>query len=131
MKLSSSDRSTLVRLASSLPKGSEERRAILAGLRALPKKLLPWKYDRFFHVSSYTRKSVDGLISAMFGWSEVDKEGYANNPEFYSWSVSQSLPEDGKMYSPKYKLLKKGKSRSIEQAQKDVDLFLAKKGYTD
>ncbi len=31
-KLTASDRKTLIRLASTLPKGSEERRAILAGL---------------------------------------------------------------------------------------------------
>ena len=31
--LTSSDRSALIRLAASLPKGSEERRAILAGLK--------------------------------------------------------------------------------------------------
>jgi len=35
-KLSSQDRSNLIKLASSLPKSSEERRAILAGLRAHP-----------------------------------------------------------------------------------------------
>jgi hypothetical protein len=33
MKLTASDRSAMIRLASSLPKGSDERRAILAGLK--------------------------------------------------------------------------------------------------
>jgi hypothetical protein len=33
MKLTASDRKALVRLAGTLPKGSEERRAILAGLK--------------------------------------------------------------------------------------------------
>jgi hypothetical protein len=38
MDITASDRSTLIRVASSLPKGSEERRAILAGLRQAEEK---------------------------------------------------------------------------------------------
>ena len=33
MNLTATDRSALIRLASNLPKGSEERRTILAGLK--------------------------------------------------------------------------------------------------
>jgi len=36
-KLSTSDRSVLIKLASALPRGSKERRAILSGLRQVPK----------------------------------------------------------------------------------------------
>lgn len=45
-KLTASDRSALIRLASSLPKGSEERRAILAGLvKGHPELGIPDSYE--------------------------------------------------------------------------------------
>ena len=37
--LSASDRSALIRMASTLPKGSPERKAILAGLRTEPSRV--------------------------------------------------------------------------------------------
>ena len=38
-RLTASDRTSLIRLASSLEKGSEERRAILSGLKKLANRL--------------------------------------------------------------------------------------------
>ena len=51
-RLSASDRSALIRLAASLPKGSDERRAILAGLVSDPLGLSGDKYE--FKMYGYT-----------------------------------------------------------------------------
>ena len=54
--LTASDRSALIRLASELPKGSEERKAILAGLSRLNKKPLAkqkeWLQDKLGAIRS-------------------------------------------------------------------------------
>jgi hypothetical protein len=42
-KISSEDRATLIRLASSLPKGSPEKKAILAGLEKVSARTVPFK----------------------------------------------------------------------------------------
>lgn len=44
-KLSSQDRSSLIRLASAMPKGSEERKAILAGLSKISRYKYPEEVD--------------------------------------------------------------------------------------
>lgn len=81
--LTASDRSALIKLASSLPAGSPERKAILAGLRGSSNK------------------------TATRDWREYDFEGFARtnaNPEFIASQIAlevlkpirnQKMMEDG------------------------------------
>ena len=78
-KISSQDRSALIRLASSLPAGNPTRKAILAGLRSIPvakeaagdpglrRALAAWKADGRMGESQARMKGKSVLIKKM-GW---------------------------------------------------------------
>lgn len=118
-KISSQDRASLIRLASSLPAGSPEKKAILAGLKVL-KPLLPWKSEQFFQVKSKIRNSVDGLAEARISYSTVSDEGYHEEPKYYHWGVR--LNNTG---------VKSGKAKTLQMAMDAADLFLQKQGYVE
>ena len=57
-RLTASDRSSLIKLASELPKGSKERRAILAGIKTAGAR-----------IREFTRGDYDGFAGAE-GWDD-------------------------------------------------------------
>ncbi len=57
-----SDRSTLIRMASELPKGSDERRAILAGLKSAGRSITVQMYSGETMELNPTREKVDREI---------------------------------------------------------------------
>ena len=93
--LTAADRSALIRLASTMPAGSEERRAILAGLRTASHKIAlrrevvfeasdrrvlydaiksvvrPSRVERF--MSDLPGRSIDAIITPRLSWSEMSK----------------------------------------------------------
>lgn len=115
--LTASDRSALIRLASSLPSGSEERKSILAGLK-VTKPLRAWKFEQFFQVKSAIRMSVDGLAEARITYSTVNDEGFYEAPKYYHWGIR--LNGTG---------VKGGKAKTLQLAMDAADLYLQKKGY--
>jgi len=116
-RLTASDRAALIRLASSLPSGSEERKSILAGLK-VTKPLRAWKFDQFFQVKSAIRMSVDGLAEARITYSTVNDEGFYEAPKYYYWDVK--LNGTG---------VKSGKAKTLQLAMDAADIYLQKKGY--
>jgi hypothetical protein len=98
-KLTASDRSALIRLASSLPVGSSERKAILAGLQ--PRKL-DWKpvegaaLDKFLSVfaAQFSADEKPVIIAAKAGRKTV----FARDSGVFRLYVAG---DDGQIYSMK------------------------------
>ena len=63
-KLSSSDRSALIRLASSLPAGDENRKAILSGLKSAGSPVLVTAITYGGKVSTYDADEIQAMLSA-------------------------------------------------------------------
>jgi len=70
--LAASDRSALIRTAHSLPAGSEERRAILAGLRSAT----DWSAPHFAEAVALIQPHVKGMVD------------YLNSKSNYRWKAS-------------------------------------------
>jgi hypothetical protein len=76
MKLTASDRSSLIKLASSLPKGSEERRVILLGLS---KAAVSGMNDAWSGWLKYSLKDIGGKFS---GLTSKEKKIYKDEKTF-------------------------------------------------
>ena len=85
--LTAADRSALIRLASSMEKGSAERRAILAGLKgASTKDYMAWSHDfldwwhkdRIGIHGGVDTPFTDNLMESITGFSGYPKEGKAH-----------------------------------------------------
>ena len=71
--LTATDRSALIRLASSLPKGSENKRAILSGLKAAARD---WDAPNFTEALALLQPHVRDMVS------------YLNRESRYTWKAS-------------------------------------------
>lgn len=118
MNITASNRSAILRLASSLPVGDKSRRAILARMMELPKTLRPWKFDRFFHIDSETQASTDGRVEARISWSGVNEHGWSVPPKTVAWTVHMDRV-----------VLKSGQAPTVESAKDFVGFILDRKGY--
>jgi hypothetical protein len=89
MKLSSADRKALVKLAASMPKGSAERRAILAGLKEAggPRRMGRDEFDDAPGVARAIVKALGIPVNAIF---VADGENNAGNVSKTKRSVKWS-----------------------------------------
>ena len=94
-RLSSTDRKALIRLASALPKGSEERKTVLAGLSRTAKNMTTVEYDQWLNhlsigevVEAYWTAGSGGHYSAKGRVKKVNRK-----------SVGVELLEDVMGYS--------------------------------
>jgi len=85
--LAASDRTALIRLASSLPKGSEERRAILSGLQTVSKVAAAMTENEFNDLRPGSRLMIT-YTSVMAGSGdlefEVGRTAYSKKYDVYS-----------------------------------------------
>ena len=96
--LTASDRSALIRLASELPKGSEERRAILAGLKV--SKDLPTHIEINKDVWNFIKKLTDKTSTIEPSLAELSKtsgspKGWYRDLAGYAFEVKDKIiPSD-------------------------------------
>jgi len=96
--LTASDRIALIRLASSLPKGSDQRKAILSGLQTVDKVASTMTEDEFNSLRPGTRLMIT-YSSVMAGSGdlefEVGRTAYSKKYDVYSKRLY--LVRDGKL----------------------------------
>jgi len=85
--LTASDRSALIRLASGLPKGSEERKAILAGLKGQMFEQYQRDWDLASALERPAEKSFPGQV-----WSiDTDVRGMGHDTAQRKWKQSRHI----------------------------------------
>ena len=90
-RLTASDRKSLIKLASSLEKGSDERRAILSGLKRASSMHVNDEFDIF--------KARDGnWYGQALAWEVAG--GYYDEDEDDDWDADGELVADGPIYGP-------------------------------
>ena len=100
MKITASDRSAMIRLAASLPKGSEERRSVLAALNGMGKEhVMPMEHgipidkvrENFSNALEVTQKNLASLKD------KIDAQFKKSPPLGAAKGVTPTLDESGNM----------------------------------